>query len=123
MPANRLPGQDSATRTQAALVRLSRDPEDRDALHILRDANRAVIRAALKRWLGDSEYHQAAAEFAILTHIARSARTYRSSRDDSASWVSAAAEEVCRSLSLAIASLHAFGGVAESASHAAGKHP
>ncbi|HZS72725.1 MAG TPA: hypothetical protein VFA13_12885 [Candidatus Acidoferrum sp.] len=106
-----------------ALIRLARAPDDRDALHILRDANRAVIRAALRRWLGNSEYHQTAAEFAILTHIARSARTYRPGRDDSASWVSAAADDVCRSLSLAIAHLCAFDGALESASHAARKHP
>src|SRR5579885_1611169 len=119
MPANRSPGQDSATRTHIALIRLSRDPEDRDALHLLRDANRAAIRATIKRWLGDYEYHHSAAEFAILAHLARTARSYRSERQDSMSWVAAVADEVCRSLSLAIANLHAFDGAAAHASHLA----
>lgn len=107
MTAYRSPCEDSAARTHAALVRLSRDAEDHDALTMLRVANRAAIRAAVKRWLGNNEYHQSAAELAVIFQLAKNARHFRSEEQDPLAWVSNIADEVCRSLSLSLGNQHA----------------
>ena len=100
-------GEDSASKTHAALVRLSRDAEDRAALTILRITNRGAIRAAVKRWLGNDEYHQSAAEIAVIFHLAKNARHFRSEEQEPLAWVSNLADQVCRSLALSLGDQHA----------------
>ena len=102
-------GEDSASKTHAALVRLSRDAEDRAALTILRlrITNRGAIRAAVKRWLGNDEYHQSAAEIAVIFHLAKNARHFRSEEQEPLAWVSNLADQVCRSIALSLGNQHA----------------